>query len=105
MYNDGPFPIRVERVAPPAGSGIVHTYVDTYAKYGFVGAAIFRPLIVVGHWNQTIVVHLKRHCVTGAPGEVVTTNTLPVTFSFFGYYHTVSIAIQPLALRLRRSCQ
>jgi hypothetical protein len=100
--NNGPFPIKVDDVRS-WGKGS-HAYFDTYDKNGFSGGKAFKPFIVTGHWQRTVLVNYRQRCATSEHGRVVVVKGLPTTFSFLGFSHTVPESIAPLYIRLRRSC-
>lgn len=103
--NNGPYPVRVSRVTTWSSSRTPTTaYLDTYDEHGFAGGRPLTPFIVIGHNDQTVAVHVAEHCVASPTRRVTKITSVPVTFSFLGFTHTVGVYVTPLLLQLRTSC-
>lgn len=115
ITNSGSHAVRIDHVGQPNfGSKIGDYRVSFYRNVNFpheAGAA-FHPFVLSAHSQRMVVVSYSQQCATSAPAETLTSDgaifsgpsSLPVTYSFLGFAHTVDVPVAPTAFQAPRSC-
>lgn len=112
INNDQRFPVTIDKVlAPPNPSGNtnVQTFFDSTptkaGAYGFKGGPAFKPTTLASEGQLQVVLHWTQQCVprSAASGETTYTS-VPVTFTFEGFHHTVNVPIDTLSISPRATC-
>jgi hypothetical protein len=106
------FPVTIDAAsAPPNPSGTsnVHVYVDSKPKaegaYGLKGGPTFTPVTLASGGQLELAIHWDQQCVpTSAASGATKYTSLPVSYTFLGFHHTVDVPIQTLTITPRATC-
>lgn len=110
INNDGSLPVTIESVSnvwAESYNSHFKTFFDSKGLddgfYGYQGGPSFHPSTLPGHGELTLAVHWTARCIPGA-GETTTFSTIPVTYSFLGFTHTVSVPFDDFEIKYRSTC-
>ncbi len=115
ITNRGFAAVLVEGVGQPRVSYPTSDYrVSFYrnALFPHENGQAFHPFTLPGHSQRMVVVTFHQWCATHAPSEEVSASatifpspsSLPVTYSFWGFHHTVDVPLAPFAFKAPSRC-
>lgn len=113
ITNNGSYAVRIDAVSEPKLGYRTDDYrVSFYKNTPFPNedGAAFRPFTLAGHSQRAVVVTYSQTCTTTAPvtvnGQAMISGpvSLPVTYSFLGFAHTVNVPVAPFTLAAPQSC-
>jgi hypothetical protein len=115
ITNSGSHAVRIDHVGQPSFGYQTSGYQVSFyrnVKFPYEAGAAFHPFVLAAHSQRMVVVSYSQRCATGAPTEMVIDagaifsgpSSLPVTYSFLGFAHTVDVPVAPTAFQAPRSC-
>jgi hypothetical protein len=109
ITNTGSHAVRIDQVDKPDFGYKTSGYRVSFYKNsptGSVAGTPFHPFTLAGHAQKMVVVDYSQRCVTsGTAGtEIFGLSGLPVTYSFFGFSHTVDVPVMPFVFVARQVC-
>jgi hypothetical protein len=121
VENNGPHAVRITHIGEPDFGYKVDDYRVAFYHYRSLGSeagAPFRPFTLKGHEDRMVVITYSQPCraagnvsvgvgtytSTSASTLVPGMSSLPVTYSFFGFAHTVAVPVMPYALQSPPYC-
>jgi hypothetical protein len=108
ISNTGSQSITVDQLHSPVAATQghdVHVFLNKGGSYGANGGTPFHTFTLGGHASKIVVIEYQQRCVPGSASETPLVITeLPLTYSFFGFKHTVMVPVLPYAITKRQSC-
>ena len=112
LNNVQRFGVTIDKVQAPAnaaGNTDVRTYFDSKPNlvggYGYKGGPLFKTTTLASEGQLQVVVHWDQQCVPASAAESATTyRTVPVTYTFMDFRHTVNVPIDALTIAPRPNC-
>jgi hypothetical protein len=115
ITNSGSHAVRIDHVGQPSFEYQTSAYQVSFyrnASFPHEAGAAFQPFVLAAHSQRMVVVSYSQRCATSAPDEMVTSDgaifsgpsSLPVTYSFLGFAHTIDVPVAPTAFQAPRSC-
>jgi hypothetical protein len=112
LNNDQRFGVTIDKVLAPAnaaGNMDVRAFFDSKTgaagAYGYKGGPAFKATSLASKGQLQLAVHWSQPCVPASAVKGATTyTTLPVTYTFMGFRHTVNVPIDTLTITPRPNC-
>jgi hypothetical protein len=112
LNNDQRFGVTINKVLPPTtaiGDSHFQVFFDSKTKaigaYGYKGGPAFTPTTLASGGELQLVVHWSQMCVAASStlGAMNFTD-LPVSYTFEGFQHTVTVPINTFRIKDRPTC-
>jgi hypothetical protein len=109
LYNEGAYSIVIDAVGSPSP----YLQYDTQVRFdgteradgtaGWRGGPRFHTFTLPAHQNQTVVITYRQQCQAHT-GEVMGYDSVPVTYSYMFFHHSVNVAVEPFDVRMASTC-
>jgi hypothetical protein len=109
VVNTGSHAVRIDRVGKQDFGYKTSDYRISFfrqGKSGHIAGAPFHSFTLAGHAQRMVVVDYSQWCATSATAGTTFygLSSLPVTYSYFGFAHTVNVPAMPFVIQARQAC-